>query len=321
MKKVVDLFAGCGGLTLGFQNAGFEIASAFDNWKPAIEIYRKNFPDHSMQELDLGDPNIDMGVFRRLKPGIIIGGPPCQDFSSAGKRDESLGRANLTISFAEIVTGVLPEFFVMENVERIHTSRALREAISLFRAHGYGLTLRTLDASLCGVPQKRKRFFLVGHQEAGDDFLGSYLDSKLAAKPMTIHEYLGDSLGIKHFYRHPRSYERRGIFSIDEPSPTIRGVNRPIPETYEFHPGDSTKQFHRVRPLTTIERSYIQTFPRGFVFEGSKSDLEQMIGNAVPVKLAEYVANALRSYIDQIAKPKKKAKAVYARSVYEEKAV
>lgn len=322
MYRTIDLFAGCGGLTLGFQNAGFEIISAFDNWKPAIEIYRKNFASHPIVEVDLGSKNIDMEKFRALSPDVIIGGPPCQDFSSAGKRDETLGRANLTVSFAKIVTAVLPKFFVMENVQRIHTSRALQQALRVFRAHNYGLTWRILDASLCGVPQKRKRFFLIGHLGAPDDFLGSFLDVNLSTKPMSIRDYLGKSLGIDHFYRHPRSYERRAIFSIDEPSPTIRGVNRPIPDTYEFHPGDSTKQFRRVRPLTTIERSYIQTFPKSFIFEGSKSDLEQMIGNAVPVKLAEYVANRLLSYAKGVVTTtKKRVQAENARSVYEKEAV
>ena len=308
-------------MTLGFQRAGFTITAAFDNWKPAIEVYKKNFLDHPIFELDLGESNIDIDQFRQFQPDLIIGGPPCQDFSSAGKRDETLGRANLTVSFARIVTTVFPKFFVMENVARIRSSRALREAIQLFRDHNYGLTWHTLDASLCGVPQKRKRFFLIGHQGVDDDFLTPYLLAGLSNKPMTIRDYFGDSLGIEHFYRHPRSYERRGIFSIDEPSPTIRGVNRPIPEGYEFHPGDSSKRLHIVRPLTTIERSYIQTFPKNFIFEGSKSDLEQMIGNAVPVKLAEFVGKRFHTYIQQMAEPTSNSNTVDARSVYEEKAV
>ena len=91
-------------------------------------------------------------------------------------------------------------------------------------------------------------------------------------------------------------FKRRAIFSIYEPSPTIRGVNRPIPKTYQKHPGDATDMTENVRPLTTIERSYLQTFPKGFQLQGTKSDLEQMIGNAVPVKLAEYVANKIKAF-------------------------
>ncbi len=113
---------------------------------------------------------------------------------------------------------------------------------------------------------------------------------------MTVFEYLGESLDTEFYYRHPRSYLRRGIYSVHEPSPTVRGVNRPIPKTYVKHLGDACEPNGKVRPLTTIERSYLQTFPTDFKFFGSKSDLEQMIGNAVPVKLAEFVANAIKNY-------------------------
>ncbi|MHC5613352.1 MAG: DNA cytosine methyltransferase [Nostoc sp.] len=84
---------------------------------------------------------------------------------------------------------------------------------------------------------------------------------------------------------------------IDEPSPTVRGVNRPIPKTYKKHPKDPVPVIGNLRPLTTIERSYLQTFPETFIFEGTKADLEQMIANAVPVKLAEYVAQSILEYI------------------------
>ena len=91
---------------------------------------------------------------------------------------------------------------------------------------------------------------------------------------------------------------RRGIFSIDEPSPTVRGVNRPMPDGYEIHSNDPVKSKEGIRPLTTIERSFIQTFPEDFEFFGTKTDLEQMIGNAVPVNLAKYVASAIRAFIN-----------------------
>ena len=103
-------------------------------------------------------------------------------------------------------------------------------------------------------------------------------------------------LGIDYYFRVPRSYSRRGIFSIDEPCQTIRGVDRPIPPGYPGHPSDPVEIGPDVRTLTIEERSYVQTFPKNFIFQGSKTDLNQMIGNAVPVKLAEYVASALMSY-------------------------
>jgi len=281
-------------LSLGFQNAGFSIEAAFDNWQPAIDVYRANF-SHQAFDLDLSE-NLDTDIFRKFSPQMIIGGAPCQDFSSAGKRDETLGRADLTLKFAEIISEVLPEWFVMENVPRIEKSEILREAKNVLKNAGYGLTETILDASRCNVPQNRKRFFLIGHLNSPDKFLDSYLIKNQSSHPMTVFEHLGESLDVEFYYRHPRSYQRRGIFSVHEPSPTVRGVNRPIPKTYVRHSGDGCAPDGKVRPLTTVERSYLQTFPEDFVFFGNKSDLEQMIGNAVPVKLAEYVANCVKGY-------------------------
>ncbi len=123
--------------------------------------------------------------------------------------------------------------------------------------------------------------------------------NKLSEKPMTMRDYFGSSLGLEYYYRHPRNYSRRGIYSIDEPSPTIRGVNRPVPKGYKKHNADPKEaNLETLRPLTTIERSYVQTFPKTFKFKGSKTNLEQMIGNAVPVNLATLVAKSILEYVE-----------------------
>lgn len=295
--RLVDLFSGCGGMSLGFQSAGYNILAAFDKWKPAVDVYRANFK-HPIHEMDLSEKNLKncYKFFNDLKPDIIVGGPPCQDFSHAGKRDESLGRAGLTISYAKIISEVRPRFFVMENVPRIATSEKIKDAIKIFKKSNYGLSCKVLDASLCGVPQKRLRFFLVGELGGQDNALLPYLEKGLSKEPMTVRKYLGNSLGVEHYYRHPRNYSRRAIYSIDEPSPTVRGVNRPTAPNYPGHPADSTSEIKNTRPLTSKERSYVQTFPKNFDFFGNKTDLELMIGNAVPVKLAEYVANCIMQY-------------------------
>lgn len=295
MLRTIDLFCGCGGLSLGFQNAGFNIMIAYDNWKKAVDVYNTNFSSHKAVLKDIS--YITAEEIKQYNPDIIIGGPPCQDYSSAGQRDESKGRAYLTNIFAEVVCSVGVRWFVMENVDRILKSNTLPQIIDKFKKNGYGLTQIILDASKCGVPQKRKRFFLLGELGGKDHFLEDKLVSGQAVKSMTIRDYLGDEFETEFYYRHPRSYARRGIFSIDEPSPTIRGVNRPIPKTYKFHKGDATKDLTKVRALTSLERARIQTFPKDFIFEGTKTDLEQMIGNAVPVNLANYVAERLKVYI------------------------
>jgi len=275
---------------------------ASDNWDAAINVYRQNFT-HPVIKQDLAAIQ-DYTTFETLSPNIIIGGPPCQDFSHAGKRDEEGGRADLTISFAEIVCAVQPQFFVMENVERAVTTKRYKTAMEVLSNAGYGLTLRVLDASYCGVPQKRKRSFLVGERGGRENFLQPYLDAGLSQQPMTVRQYFQEELGFlpdtEFYYRHPRNYSRRAIYGLDEPSATIRGVNRPIPPNYTLHPLDAAPIGNGVRPLTTQERAYIQTFPLAFQFSGTKSDMEQMIGNAVPVRLAEFVARALQAYSEGI---------------------
>lgn len=294
--RVVDLFCGCGGLSLGFIEAGFNLVAAFDNWDDAITVYHNNFK-HPVFKQDLSDVEDSAQKVSKYHPDMIIGGPPCQDFSSAGKRDENNGRGDLTVDYAKIIEKVRPEWFVMENVDRILKTTKLKEAVSIYKSCGYGLTKIVLNASRCGVPQRRKRFIMIGHLGDQDDFMLNLLQERQADKEMTIRDYMGNELDIDYYYRHPRSYARRGIFSVDEPSPTIRGVNRPMPAGYTLHHNDPVNSLEGIRPLTSLERSMIQTFPKNFKFLGTKTNLEQMIGNAVPVNLGKFVADSINSYL------------------------
>lgn len=290
--RTVDLFSGCGGMALGFAESGYDIVASYEFWDAAIQCHRKNF-DHPVINMDLSDVQRAAESILTYSPEIIIGGPPCQDFSHAGKRVES-DRAVLTKCFAEIVCEISPAYFVMENVGRSFKSNAYSEARAIFKKAGYGLTEKILDASLCGVPQKRKRFICTGRIGAEDGFMDNILEGGLSKSHMTVREYFeDDELDTEYYYRHPRTYSRRAIYSIDEPAPTIRGVNRPIPGDYKIHKGDATFDLSKVRSLTFEERARIQTFPKDFEWIGSKAVCEQMIGNAVPVKLAKFIADAI----------------------------
>lgn len=297
MIKAIDLFAGCGGLSLGFQNAGINVRAAFEFWDVAANCYEQNF-DHPVFRIDLSDTNNALSVITPFKPDLIIGGPPCQDFSHAGKRIEA-DRASLTESFATIIGTIRPPYFVMENVDRAEKSNAFASARAIFKTAGYGLTQIVLDASHCGVPQKRKRFFCIGILNGEDDELLPIFRNRISDHETTLRDYFGDNLSFEYYYRHPRNYSRRAIFSIDEPAPTMRGVNRPVPKGYPGHENDACPLGPNVRALTTLERAMIQTFPDSFKWTGNKTDVEQMIGNAVPVKLAEFVASALLQHIEE----------------------
>lgn len=293
--RVVDLFSGCGGMTLGFDKAGFDVVGAFDNWRPAVEVYRANF-DHPITEIDLGEEEA-LDLIKDSNPDVIVGGPPCQDFSIAGTRNFSSNRANLTLRFAEIVISIKPKYFVMENVYNIQGTPVLNKVLEESSEAGYGLTHGVFDSSLMNVPQKRNRYFVIGELNGKDDGLRKLIDASLAEESLTVREYLGDKLKTDFYYMHPRSYARRAVFSVDEPSATIRGVNRPIPQTYEFHSADAAKSFDKIRSLTSSERALLQTFPEDFVFIGAKTSVEQMIGNAVPVNMANFIAQRLMEKI------------------------
>lgn len=297
--RIVDLFCGCGGLSLGFQKAGNSIVAGYDNWDAATDVYRLNF-HHPVLKADLMNVDKVIPSILGFSPDMIIGGPPCQDYSAAGKRDEEGGRAILTVKYAEIVSAARPEWFVMENVSNIMKYSKIFEAIHILRQSGYGISHTILNAAKCGVPQRRKRFFMVGRIGEKDGFLDDFFTKNLSTREMTMRDYFGNSLGIDAYYRHPRSYARRGVFSMDEPSPTVRGVNRPMPSGYKLHHNDPVNSLEGIRPLTTMERAEVQTFPKDYMWTGSKTEIEQMIGNAVPVNLALYVANAINEYVTTI---------------------
>ena len=297
--KVIDLFSGAGGMSLGFLQAGYDIVAAVDNWDQAVKCYSSNFQNHIAYKMDLSDWKGVVRKFIDSKYDIVIGGPPCQDFSEAGDQIEG-DRAALTTSFARIVAKLRPKFFVMENVPLALKSNASRAARGILKRAKYGLTEVILDASLCGVPQKRRRFFCIG----GLGFKNSFLKKTLAAYqsdvPMTLRDYIGNEFGFDFYYCHPRTYGRRGVYSLDEPAPTIRGCNRPMPKDYKIHDDDKAdyrKTF--IKSLSFKERARIQMFPVGYKWLEHNSTNDKMVGNAVPVGLSKYVAECLYSYLQK----------------------
>ena len=179
-------------LSVSIEMDGVNVVAAYDNWDAAIDVYRANF-QHPVFKRDLSDVSVSEEV-AGFAPDIIIGGPPCQDFSQAGKRSEDGGRAILSVRYAEIIARCKPRFIVMENVPRVRTSKSMEAIRATLKAQGYGLSGRVMDASLCGVPQARKRYFLIGCLGAPDGFLDPYLEKGLSDHQMTIREYLGNEL-------------------------------------------------------------------------------------------------------------------------------
>lgn len=173
--RVLDLFCGCGGLSLGFEMAGFDVVLAIDNWEDALVTYRQNHR-HSialngdLMTLDPRDVEKEYGLHNI---SVIIGGPPCQGFSVAGKRIIDDDRNKLYKSFVRFVEHFKPKAFVMENVPNILSigDGAIKDAIVKdFSELGYKVVYRVLTASDYGVPQNRRRAIFVGLRDKTFDY-------------------------------------------------------------------------------------------------------------------------------------------------------
>ncbi|MFC1507191.1 DNA cytosine methyltransferase [Thermoproteota archaeon] len=285
--EIVDLYCGAGGLSKGFSDVGFKITSAIDNDPIAVDHYNKNL--HNLAIV------ADITNFKSLElPDVdgIIGGPPCQAFSIAGQRLVTDPRSSLSLTFIDIVTKKKPRFFVMENVDGLLSLDIRNVFIERFKKAGYRNTKVTiLNAVDYGVPQFRRRLFFTGFLN-NKGALGLLPDRLSPAKRRTVRQTLR-KYEYEWYYRHPRTYGRRGVYSIDEPSPTIRTVNRPMPPNYRRHPNDAPYVKEQVRALTAEERALLQTFPADYVWFGPKTKKETLIGNAVPPKLARIVARSI----------------------------
>jgi len=304
--KIISLFSGCGGLDLGFRNVGFETVLVNDVWERALETYAENNKEKSFESVlgDITKKDIRDRIVQSSKNNdidIVLGGPPCQDFSSAGGRNGNGKRANLTPEFAEIVSEIKPKWAVMENVNTIRVTgeRQLKKCKNILHNSGYGITISILNSADFGIPQERKRLILISRLGGVDNEMLPFLEKQ--KKPTrTVKEFIpeivtGDK-ATHYYYRHPRTYQRRAIFSVDELSPVIRGVNRTIPKTYKIHENDATSDISQVRSLTTEERARIQSFPKDFTVIGNKGDKETQLGNAVPPLLAEGIARAILAF-------------------------
>lgn len=207
--KMLDLFCGAGGLSWGFEKVGFEVSWGLDNWKPAVNTFKANHPKAKVYEVDI--TKISDSQLKKWFKGvyIIVGGPPCQGFSTVGKRALDDPRNELVKEFLRVVKVLLPQAFVMENVEgftNFNKGTLMLELMEEFEKLNYNLTYGVLDAVNYGVPQRRKRFFLIGIKNGkpklpepshrGNDKNGNLLGGCLKP-PLTFEDAISDLPLIK----------------------------------------------------------------------------------------------------------------------------
>lgn len=213
--NIIDLFCGCGGFSLGFERAGFNVLLGIDVWKDALVTFEKNHKGSKALQADLSqyDPCEAEKLLKGESVDVIIGGPPCQGFSVAGKRIVDDIRNKLYKSFVAFVRHFKPKAFVLENVPNILSigGGVVRESIIQdFTDLGYTVTYKVLTASDYGVPQNRKRAIFVGFKDGTTfDFPQPFDTPKV-----TVREALSDlpekSLedGAPYTYEAQSDYQR-----------------------------------------------------------------------------------------------------------------
>jgi DNA (cytosine-5)-methyltransferase 1 len=333
--SVAGFFSGAGGLDLGFRNAGFEVPWANEYDKDIWETYEHN---HKATHLDRRS-------ITSIEPTEIpevtgyIGGPPCQSWSEAGAgRGINDHRGQLFFNYLELIKANRPAFFQAENVSGILSSRhstAFNEILKSFAKLGYHVSYGLVRASNFNVPQDRDRVFIIGYRTdlgimfnapAGNTEIPTLKDSiwdlREGAMPASGGETNGDLLSIPNHEYMTGSFStifmsRNRVRGWDQPSFTIQAGARHAPlhpqapkmehvgkDQFEFKKGFE----HLYRRLGVREAARIQTFPDDFEFKYKRiSDGYKMIGNAVPVKLAEAFGKVIYSDLSklEIRKPKK----------------
>lgn len=303
MSTVLDLFAGAGGFSLGFRQAGFEIARAVENFRPVAASYAENFPDVRLDDVDIQKLSI------RDPYDVVIGGPPCEPYTSAtaDRAPNPLDRlyknkiGGLVLHFIRIVKEVHPQAFVMENVVQVAEGPLRNALIKEFRAAGYpNIHFNELFAEHYGTPSHRRRLFI-------SNLALDPPPSK--APPPTVLQAL-DGLPppgqgkIPNHLPHPLSPDKRArlrnlapgrsLYSYqsatgkrhgnwlrlrpDQLAPTIGGGARFV------HPTED-------RLLTVREHARLLGLPDDFVFRGGRDLQYDQVGEAVPPPLAKSIAH------------------------------
>lgn len=313
--QLLSLFSGCGGLDLGFVQAGYDIvwANDFEHW--SCQTYKKNFGDHihegSIVDVDFSKvPDCD----------IMTGGFPCQDFSMIWKRG-GLGtdRGNLYKHFVRAVDEKRPRVFIGENVKGLlsaNKGKAIQQIVDDFAALGYTVKYRLCNFAKYGAPQLRERVLIVGIRNDVDyDFEfpeythdeTNYYTAGEALKGAEKVPYNNEHQNIKDKTRKMLALipEGKNFTAIPKDSPyyvkgmishVYRRVDRNKPSTTIIAGGGGgTWGYHyeENRPLTNRERARLFGYPDDFVFDGSITEVRRQIGNSVPPIAAKVVAEAI----------------------------
>ena len=308
----VDLFSGCGGLSLGFKMAGFHSHLAVEVDPDASATYRRNFPDAFVWD-DLVEKLPDRTALEAIdgqEVNVLLAGFPCQGFSVAGKRDPDDPRNKLfwqTIRFAALMR---PWFVVLENVPGIITmqnGRVLEMIREEFSKIGYpGMSALVLEAADYGVPQYRPRTIFIANRFGETNPYPAKL--KKPDEYVTIEEAIDDLAAeprnpkLNHDWTHHSPSMEKRIAAVEPGGSLYDSYTDAWKRQYMGSPSMTVKENHggthihyRLnRTLSAREMARLQSFPDDFIFEGRMKRAMFQVGNAVPPLLAKAIALALK---------------------------
>lgn len=334
--KIIDLFCGIGGLSLGFEQVGFEVIAAIDMWKDAVVTYNHNRKDKVAKVETVEDFNENelFEIIASQKITGIIGGPPCQGFSTVGRREVDDPRNKMYLEFYKAVKIANPNFFVIENVKGMLTLNKgafVKDLIERFGPNGlgYNISYQLLNAADYGIPQNRYRVFYVGIKGKEFKFPEPY-NFQLTAKDGisdlegSDNEHYGSEpqnafqKEMRGKCKHPinQDYTDHTQQTIDIISQVpdggnirdlprevwqVRKYNKAFERMGTFKPCNTIdtghrNYFHYAEPRipTVRESARIQSFPDDFEIVGTRGSQYKQVGNAVPPMLAKIIAEEIR---------------------------
>ena len=316
--NVIDLFCGCGGMSKGLTDAGLNIIAGIDIWDKAINSYKKNFRHQAIcDDLTKLPPEKFNEIYNKENKivDLIVGGPPCQGFSIAGKRNTTDPRNSLFMEYVKYINYFIPKAFIMENVIGILSMKTDKneKVIDIILSQldtNYNCIVSKLYASDFEVPQNRRRVIIIGIRK-DLNIIPAEPEPKLSVEnripvkniilpkiEIDLSYYLSKKalLGIQN--KKNKAKENGTGFGaqfldLEKPSFTI-------PARYWKDGYDALVKYSdtEIRRLTIQELKRIQSFPDDYILEGSKKDIIMQIGNAVACKFAyhlgKYISNILQ---------------------------
>lgn len=309
---VISTFAGCGGSSLGYKWAGGKVLAAVEWDENAVATYRLNHHGTPVLHRDIATVTAEeLLTLTGLCPGeldIFDGSPPCQGFSTAGKRQIDDPRNSLFREYVRLLRGLQPKVFIMENVSGMvkgHMKHVFAICMRELKASGYTVKCQLMDAAYFGVPQHRQRVIFIGvrndlgiapshpepqtraitvreaWQDVPDDGTGNRV------KPTT--KIWRNMRGVKPGSHEPAHFSHQRLHYA-QPCPTIRKALNGIAHMQYWHPAE-----HRV--ITVAECKRLSSFPDAFQFIGTPADVWSRIGNTVPPRFMQAIAEHVYSHI------------------------